>query len=40
MSKSTAVLPRMKASYQTVVIPEMIKRFGLKIPWKCRGWLK
>jgi large subunit ribosomal protein L5 len=32
MTKSTAVLPRLKASYQTVVVPEMVKRLGLKNP--------
>ena len=32
MSKATAALPRMKAAYQSAVVPEMVKRFALKNP--------
>ncbi|OGR93245.1 MAG: 50S ribosomal protein L5 [Elusimicrobia bacterium RIFCSPLOWO2_01_FULL_59_12] len=32
MTPATATPPRMKAAYQTSVIPEMVKRFGLKNP--------
>src|SRR4051812_19219223 len=32
MSKATTTAPRMKATYLETVVPEMIKRFGLKNP--------